>query len=298
MDDTPVSTAPARNFIPDCLKALDRGESLDTCPDLEGTDPIFNYMNYLDNGQCFAEAGYFTCQQIERMYWQWNLHRDPISSNACSEDEMLVEIQLVLDPDTAASENRFYLHDGVETIWSSFVDHLVFGLNEESNDSVIDLCLNASKPHYFVFSDFGGDGFAGDDPGTVVRVFRDGELLATIDGEFVGDQIVTIPADETPVPSSAPSTEPSGFPSLRPSDTPSFIPTAIPSVSPSDSPSGDPSNVPFGEPSAPTDLTVPSMGSRDTPSPPVTSGAHLPLRFGRLMMFVWSVNILYRTLVA
>jgi hypothetical protein len=79
----------------------------DTCPDLDGADPVFNYMNYLSTEECFDLEGEFTCGQHERMYFQWLLYRDSVER--CEEGEQ--EFELRLEFDEFAYETSFYLAD-------------------------------------------------------------------------------------------------------------------------------------------------------------------------------------------
>jgi hypothetical protein len=79
----------------------------DTCPDLDGADPVFNYMNYLVDEVCFDLEGEFTCGQHERMYFTWLLYRDSVER--CEEGEQ--EFELRLEFDEYNHETSFYLED-------------------------------------------------------------------------------------------------------------------------------------------------------------------------------------------
>jgi hypothetical protein len=80
----------------------------DTCPNLDGTDPVFNYMNYLNKEVCFEYEGEFTCGQHERMYFQWLLYRDSVER--CEEGQQEFELQFQFDS-FHGEENSFYLAD-------------------------------------------------------------------------------------------------------------------------------------------------------------------------------------------
>lgn len=79
----------------------------DTCPANPGSDPVFNYMNYVSDDDCHIAAGEFTCEQIERMYLQWILYRDEVSS--CPPGEMEIEIAYTFDADHAF-DNRLVIY--------------------------------------------------------------------------------------------------------------------------------------------------------------------------------------------
>ena len=79
----------------------------DTCPNQTGVDPVFNFMNYVDNFYCFTDAGSFTCEQRERMYRFFILYRDHVSN--CADDEMEIELAISFDGDLRAFETEFYL---------------------------------------------------------------------------------------------------------------------------------------------------------------------------------------------
>jgi hypothetical protein len=79
----------------------------DTCPDRDGADPVFNYMNYLETDECFDLEGEFTCGQHERMYFQWLLYRESVER--CEEGQQ--EFELRLEFDEYEFETSFYLAD-------------------------------------------------------------------------------------------------------------------------------------------------------------------------------------------
>ena len=106
-------------FLPDSSMALYKcsltfyqgpGEEIpDTCPNLPGVDPVFNYMNFVDNDACQAEGhGEFTCGQHERMMRQWLMYRD--QNETCAQGEMEINVTLRLDTDSS------YFHAEVRVV--------------------------------------------------------------------------------------------------------------------------------------------------------------------------------------
>jgi hypothetical protein len=72
--DTPAHRKPTWLYSPSSF--CWRNDSLDTCPNRVGFDPVHNYMNYLP-GECFRAYGRFTKGQRKRMRAQWFRWRDP-----------------------------------------------------------------------------------------------------------------------------------------------------------------------------------------------------------------------------
>jgi hypothetical protein len=62
LDDTPVMAYPTHAFHYDCTNffTLEGAFILDTCESIPGTDPVFNYMNCLDNELCFGDRRMYT----------------------------------------------------------------------------------------------------------------------------------------------------------------------------------------------------------------------------------------------
>ena len=64
-----------------------------SCPNLPGLDPVFNYMNYVGSEHCLPEGiGEFSCGQIERMYKQWMLYRE--HKEECAHNEMKISVAM------------------------------------------------------------------------------------------------------------------------------------------------------------------------------------------------------------
>jgi len=113
----------------------------DSCPEQDGVDAVFNFMNYLKDRTCLHENGEFTCGQIERMYKHWILYRDPV--NGCdSEDEMEIEILILFDKQFHAQDNSFFLQNLVtgELLFESDKDHLDLEVVLDQDTLVVDLC--------------------------------------------------------------------------------------------------------------------------------------------------------------
>ena len=71
--DTPVQAAPSQNMYNCSLQLYEEEAVPDSCPNILGSDPVFNFMNYVTNEQCQPEGkGEFTCGQIERMVSKWD----------------------------------------------------------------------------------------------------------------------------------------------------------------------------------------------------------------------------------
>ena len=98
VDDTPFLPYPSV-MLYNCSLTFYQGPSEEipnTCPDLPGVDPVFNYMNYVGNDRCLPEGiGEFTCGQISRMYQQWMLYRQ--HNEKCGQDELKIDLLLKLD---------------------------------------------------------------------------------------------------------------------------------------------------------------------------------------------------------
>lgn len=81
--DTPIQSSTI-DYCTDCCET-----GRDSCPNLEGTDPVTNFMEY---SLCSTE---FTSGQMERMYDQYMEYRDPTVS--CNDDEMKIRFELQYD---------------------------------------------------------------------------------------------------------------------------------------------------------------------------------------------------------
>lgn len=188
-------------MVEDCTVYLsDDMDLLDTCPGLKGVDPIFNYLNYLDNDFCWEVRGEFTPMQVERMYRHWLLYRDHTTSCGDTED-MEIEIVLTFDRDHAF-ENRVILEDNQGfVVFDSDRDHIgavAFFLQEVL---FFDLCVPRTATYFLTVLDSEGDGF---DNGEL-RVYRDGDLLqAIVGGSSFRKQRMVIPPASIPFAVTAP----------------------------------------------------------------------------------------------
>ena len=178
----------------DMFVCRDFGLSIpDTCPNLPGLDPVYSYMNYLDDDACYTFRGLFTCGQIERMYRQWLLYRKEV--RVCADDEMEVDIVIVFDTENYANENRFYLtNESGDMIIDSRRDHsddfVIFGIYGQET-MAIDLCLPKSENHEFWFEDKGGNGFA---TGSV-ELSLNRKLACKVEGNFGSEARMTFNGD-------------------------------------------------------------------------------------------------------
>jgi hypothetical protein len=158
VDDTGVHVNGNEGFnCTDYLLAEDF-ELPDTCPGLELIDPFFNIMNYVDDEECYDAFGDFTCGQIERMWLQWYLYRDVVST--CDDDEMLVDI-VVRFHNEFSLDNSFYLSavGTEERIFDSVTDHDACSVGYYLQDTIlVDLCVPRDEDYEFVFLDSYGDG--------------------------------------------------------------------------------------------------------------------------------------------
>ena len=188
IDDTPTMAAKTADAMPDC-KAWSQNTSVvvDTCPDLPGADPVYNFMNILDDDSCFVDSGEFTCDQIERMYFQWLLYRDFVS--ACDTGEMEVEFIFQFDKMNHFQEDGLpgtyieLVEDTIPpvTIFDSRFDHEPGQVSDLQDTLFVDLCVDATKSYLFSAFDAAGNGFA---EGAYAEIFLNGESLGKIEGNF------------------------------------------------------------------------------------------------------------------
>jgi len=139
--DTPAIKAPALQLYPDATCTdFESGNLPDSCPDRNGKDPVFNFMNYVQDRSCMSEKGEFTCGQIERMYQQWILYRD--RANGCDSDEMEIEVFILFEKMFHALDNSFFLQnmDTKEKIFDSEVDFLDLEVLFGQDSMLVDLC--------------------------------------------------------------------------------------------------------------------------------------------------------------
>ena len=205
--DTPAMNMSTQDGLPglDCNDLLLPDAVLpDTCPDLPGVDPVFNYMNYLNAESCFAAMGSFTCNQIERMYELWFLYRDSV--NSCEEGEMEIEFEVNFDVYFVA-ENKILLTSADGTEYFNSDIHLDggqhFTIQTDSNTALfVDLCVPVGD-YIFSFTDSLGDGL---EMGAFAVVRVNGVVVGQVEGNFGEESIIFIEA-ASPAMTTMPSTE-------------------------------------------------------------------------------------------
>lgn len=87
----------------------------DSCPDLDGFDPIHNYMDY-SSDYCYEE---FSPGQIERMFISTDLYRRNLDATDCVGQQIPVSVEMLTDG--TPEENYYALVDVEENI---FIDSL------------------------------------------------------------------------------------------------------------------------------------------------------------------------------
>lgn len=290
--DTPVHKS-SDSF--DCNLYIDGTLALpDTCPQRSGSDPFFNFMNYLNADNCYEKRGEFTCGQIERMHTHFQLFREQVIT--CSNPaEMEIEVVILFDDNHLTDENRIYIEDeNGGTIYDSLRDqHYV--LFQVDGEIVIDHCLPRTKKYSVRITDESGNGF---DAGGKVEIFVDRVLLGTATDGFQNSAVIDIdPAQlptnaptsqivaqstESPAPTPQPTstwspsvsqwpTTTTWSPTISQFPTTTPYPTSRPSVSSEPSSSIEPSMVPSFYPS-----NYPSSNPTETPSASPTASPRLP----------------------
>lgn len=261
--DTPIHDGPSSGMAESCVLYLEPGglPLPDSCPDLPGSDPIFNYMNYVDNERCQEEQGEFTCGQISRMYRHWLLFRDLV--NTC-EDPGDMQIEVVVEKDISYVEDTLILLEDErgEVLFNSVADQLVAGAIFEQEAFLFDLCVPREESYVLSVLDRSRNGFQDGS----VEVYVDRGLVANVTGDFGLGVTVTIEARDVPTPTS-PAVPPTGTPTNAPTSAPTEPPTRAPTIPMPDfsgilpdsssitkvtsSPSAAPSLVPTESPSSP-----------------------------------------------
>ena len=196
--------------------------------------------------ECQIRAGEFSCDQRVRMFKQWLLYRDELSS--CPDGEMEIEFTLEFD-ETHNTENKVKLYKdrgtaSEEVLFDSDIDH-DDGAFQLQKILAVDVCVPETSTYELEITDSAGNGFTDSDAEAIV--YQNGDVVDTVKGNFGSSATVTIypPTEE---PSAAPSS--SFMPSMQP--TTSAVPSLMPSSSPTTS-----------SPTLPTDPPV----DMDTPSP-------------------------------
>ena len=121
--------------------ALELSKLPDSCPDQDGADPVFNFMNYLKDRSCMEQKGEFTCGQIERMYQHWTLYRDQVQQCEAN-DEMEIEVFILFGKAFDASDNSFFLQNAEtkKRLFDSEQDFLDIQVSSDQDSLLVDLC--------------------------------------------------------------------------------------------------------------------------------------------------------------
>lgn len=267
VDDTPIHNGPSSRIVDDCRDYLGGASKMpDSCPNLPGRDPLFNFLNYAGYEECLAQEGSFTCGQIERMYKHWLLFRDEVSS--CENPyDMEIEVIFIFDA-FHGNQNTFRLlsEDG-DILLDSVEDHWVAYMVEREESLYVDLCLPRSMEYRLIVWDSGGNGFVDGS----IEIFTDRVISQHVRGNFGERMVVDIPSQpmrtmgpttsSEPTLSPIPSSEPSSKPSLSHIPTWSLAPTL--SIAPSTKPSIS---------SVPTQSTAPTATAFSSVPPSYSRG--------------------------
>ena len=131
----------------------------DTCPSLPGEDPFFNYMNYLDKNLCFELRGEFTCNQVERMFKEWLLFRDRVSS--CEDPTTHGELELIFSVDEDYLRDIFdiiLVTEDNQIIFDTYNDHLFsFAIFQDVYTMEVDLCLPRDQLYQLYVTNYNGN---------------------------------------------------------------------------------------------------------------------------------------------
>lgn len=179
IDDTPAHIGPTPLEF-DCRDYLDAADEdlPDSCPNLPGVDPIFNYLNYVEDEECWEERGEFTCQQIERMYLHYKLYREFVTT--CEDNEMEIEISLTVGDDYI--ENSIVLTDEDSNVYfSSKRDHALAAHEYGSTSLLVDLCVSSEKEYTLLITDTAGNGFG---ESSALSIYIDRQLVHAVEGDF------------------------------------------------------------------------------------------------------------------
>jgi hypothetical protein len=270
--DTPTQAGSSQSLY-ECSLTHYEGESLpDSCPDLAGSDPVFNYMNYVSDEACWPPGvGEFTCGQYERMYTQWLLYRQ--HNETCQSNEM--EIKIVVEFNRFFQrENVFYLfNDADEVLLNSTrdFDSLLTGIVQDQ--LLVDFCAPRGT-YRLVFLDTLQDGF---EEGGAYEVYVDGSLVDRVVGDFGRSSVTEFgPPDAIDAPSRIPSRAEATAPTVSPVFlSPTLMPTNLPSIAPVLLSSAAPSTSPTKKPGG-TVTEIPIAGEIGATSIPTLTSPHVP----------------------
>ena len=269
VSDTPVHTGPSSQI--DCRDYIDSPvmDLPDTCTNLPGTDPIFNFLNYVYDEECWEKRGEFTCKQKERMYLHYKLYRERITT--CEDGEMEIEASLTVGDDYAENSISIRGSDG-RVYFNSVRDHLLAVQEYGATSFLVDMCVSTAKQYTLLITDTGANGF-GDN--TVLSVYINRKLVTFVEGNF--GVVLSIPLYEDMPVLDGTVSEPIGLVELddgevvkNPSQLVVVEEEAVPTASPTLRPSSHPSAVTFpafSPTSTPTTQSTTSPLARATASP-------------------------------
>ena len=188
VDDTPFIPEPSV-LMYDCPMNFYEGDEdtiPNSCPNLPGVDPVFNYMNYVGSEKCLPEGvGEFTCGQIERMYKQWILHR--MNSEDCAQHEMKLECFIHLEPDPSTLHMEINAIDEQEPIFrwdrDMHIDLLDQGFN---NTRAFNLCVPSGE-YVLAATDTERKGFTNG----FIALYVDQALIQNVSGDFGSTECIT-----------------------------------------------------------------------------------------------------------
>ena len=152
-----------------------------SCPNLPGVDPVFNYMNYVGSERCLPEGvGRFSCGQIERMYKQWMLYRE--HSEDCAQNEMKIDLAMELDASAAYSDLHMEIApiDGQPVF--SWARDMHTDLLEEPGKNytrAFNFCVPSGE-YVFAVTDTERNGFHDG----FIGLYVNGKLLQRVEGDF------------------------------------------------------------------------------------------------------------------
>jgi len=182
VDDTAFIPKPSL-LMYDCpMTFYSDTEIPNSCPNLPGVDPVFNYMNYVGSESCLPEGvGRFSCGQIERMYKQWLLYRDQYE--VCAQNEMKIEITMEMDDDYESLNLEVAPVNGEAVFsWDREMNILVMNDGQEYRNysREFNFCVPSDREYVLAVTDALRSGF---EKG-FISLYVDGNLVQYIDGDF------------------------------------------------------------------------------------------------------------------
>ena len=187
VDDTPFIPHPSV-LMYDCPMNFYEGEEdsiPNSCPNLQGVDPVFNYMNYVGSEKCLPEGvGEFTCGQNERMYKQWMIHR--MNSEACAQNEMKLDYYIHLGSDPSTLHMEINAVDEQDPLFRWDRDMHIGLLDQGFNKTrAFNLCVPSGE-YVLAVTDTERNGYNNG----VVTFYVDGNLIQNISGDFSSTECI------------------------------------------------------------------------------------------------------------